>query len=182
MFANHNNLPESITLCNELEQKANAIQCAEGVFMENFNTNDAFHTTEYKRAEDPFYPCNVQQQPYKAVCTFYVARYYLDLHEHAHADAITWCNTLDTSIQDACIKGVGSAVTKKHIHELAVPNSVCAMAPEQQQHYCFDGIVSYIIVHHASWQKGQEWCNTVTNEHKASCQNIVQESKTFYAQ
>lgn len=180
MFASTNDLPASIELCSQLATSSQAITCSEGVFMENFNTNDAFHTTSYKKPEDPFYPCNLQQQPYKSVCTFYAVRYYLQVHEHDHDNVAKWCNSLGTDVQDTCIKGIGSALTKYHLQELDIPTSTCDTLNEPQRTICYSGIVSYIIVHNASPTKGQKWCNTLTGDLQRSCMKIAQDSQQYY--
>lgn len=183
MFANKNDLPESIALCDQLQTRAQKVQCSEGVFMENFNSNDTVHPTEYKTASNPFYPCNLQKTPYKAPCTFYAVRYFVTLHPKDTIGVIDWCNIVDIDAVSACIKGIGSALAKYHMHELDVPKAACDLLTGNNKALCYDGIVSYIIVHNASTSSGQQWCNTLTDTVlKNSCEQIVQESKDFYGE
>jgi hypothetical protein len=182
MFANNNNLPESVALCNELDTRFQRVQCAEGVFMENFNSNQEIHQTEYKDPNNPFYPCNIQEQPYKAVCAFYAVRYYLDLHPNDYAGVVNWCNTVDQDSIDACVKGIGSAITKLNIQNIQIASNTCNLLTDENKEQCYDGIVSYIIVHNASAQSGAKWCKELTGVLQKRCLMIVQDSATYYGE
>lgn len=180
MFATDNDLPHSIALCSELTDPSAQIQCAEGVFMENFNTNEHFHTTEYRDARDPYFPCGQQEQPYKSVCTFYAVRYFLAVYPHDNAGVTAWCATLDADVQHTCYKGVGSALTKYFIDDSTVATSACDRLTPTERLHCYRGIVSYTIVHYASPDKGQEWCATLEGALQKDCMELVEESRVYY--
>lgn len=180
MFATDNALPDALSYCGRLEKKAQKIQCAEGVFMENFSSNDEVHPSAYKNPLQPFYPCNEQEHPYKGVCAFYAARYYFTLHPDDADGIITWCTKRDTDSKDACFKGIGSAFAKYHITNLPFAAQTCDSVPLEMQHVCYQGIVSYIIVHFASPEKGAEWCSTLDGTLQKHCNQIVRESRPFY--
>ncbi len=182
MFALANDVPRSIALCDALAERSDRIQCAEGVFMENFNTDESVHRTAYLRTDDPFFPCRDQAEPYKGVCAFYAPRYYVRLHPQAYKEALAWCATLPKGPADGCAKGVGSVTAKQHINDPLLAQDVCEGGAADQVGYCVQGAVSYVIVHHASVAKGQEFCDALHDEHRAGCERVLQESEPFFGE
>lgn len=181
MYKSDNNLSYSLQQCNRLNEVFQRIQCAEGVFMENFETDTSVHHSDYLRPDDPFFPCRRQSEVNEAVCAFYAPRYYLVLHSNAFIEAIDWCmNGIPTRSTDACIKGVGSATMKVNMDRPLLAEQICLYTTKEKRKFCIEGMVSYYIVHFASVKKGEEFCPLLQKEHQAFCSKIVQESRIAY--
>lgn len=182
MYAWNNDLPRSIDACGTLAERFQKIQCAEGVFMENFGLDERSHPSEYLRRDDAFFPCRSQEEPYRGVCAFYAPRYYLRQQPGAYAEAMRWCAGVGEGPRDGCAKGVGSVAMKENIGDPALVESICDGAAADQERYCIEGMVSYYIVHYASAAKGRELCGMLSEEHRASCEKIATESERFYGE
>jgi hypothetical protein len=181
MYKKRNDLTESVRLCETFTQQFQRIQCAEGVFMENFETDTRFHTSEFLNPEDPFAPCRGQTKINEGVCALYVPRYHLELNDRKYEDTIAWCMTnVPAGPRDACIKGVGDAAMKYNVDRPLVAEEICENVPLEKRHYCMQGIVSYYIVHFASASKGAELCPLLKEENRATCERIVSESRAAY--
>jgi hypothetical protein len=79
MFYTSNDLPRSLEMCDGFEDVFGRSSCANGVFMENFNTEQKAHVSKYLKESDPFYPCAEQAERHKADCYLYAPTYFLDL-------------------------------------------------------------------------------------------------------
>lgn len=179
MFFTDNDLPKSIELCENYETNEAKVGCAEGVFMENFNSNTLLHPTEYLNPENPFYPCGDQKDMYKAVCYFYAPAYYLTIHPNAYEEAMQWCLDAERGYEAACAKGVGSRVMKENIGNVELGEKTCNSQPDVTDP-CIDGMVSYYIVNFASVQKGAELCEMISEQNKETCLNGVESRKYWY--
>ena len=91
MFYSKNDVTASLKNCDLFTDAPGRIQCAEGVFMENFNSDERFHTSKYLDTKNPFYPCDRQTNFYKDPCYFYAPDYYLILHDRDYKGAIELC-------------------------------------------------------------------------------------------
>jgi hypothetical protein len=78
-------------MCDGFEDEFGRSSCANGVFMENFNTEQKAHVSKYLKESDPFYPCAKQAERHKADCYLYAPTYYLDLGGDDYAAALEWC-------------------------------------------------------------------------------------------
>ena len=179
MYASRNNVPQSLSYCDLLSQRSERVQCAEGVFMENVNTDFTMHPTQFLRAEDPFYPCADQPDRYKAACAFYAPRFYIRLHPDAYREALAWCSGVN-GYRSACAKGVGSVAMKQNMHHPKFAEQVCLASNDAQRQPCIEGLVSYYIVHFASAEKGESLCPLLQEAHRTTCERVVRESRQFY--
>ena len=159
MFVTDNDLPDSLEHCRTFAIPFQRIQCAEGVFMENFEADDEAHPSDYLYPAEPYRTCRDQPEPEKGICTFYFPRYFLRVHPSAFADLITFCGTLPRESADACIKGAGSAAMKSFVLEPEKALNVCLGVPEDERSFCVDGLLSYSIVHYASIVPAEKFCH-----------------------
>jgi hypothetical protein len=180
MDRSRNDLPGSLATCEKFSKNFQRIQCAEGVFMENYESDQENHHSEYLKTEDPYFPCHGQTKIHEGVCAFYAPRYYLKLHPRAYSEAIAWCNEVPEGPRDACFKGIGDTVMKQNINDPKYAESVCMTVGEDKRHYCIRGLASYYIVHHASSKKGKEMCTLLQSENQAECVRAAKESEELY--
>lgn len=179
MIVTENNVPKSLEYCDMYTTRVAQVGCAEGVFMENFNTDTSVHTSAFLHPEDPFFPCPEQKSLYQAVCYFYAPNYYLNLHKNAFTEALQWCATTPGGYENACAKGVGSRAMKKNIENIPLVEAVCESLPDLTP-ACIDGMVSYYIVNFASVEKGRELCSIVLEDHQEACLAAVELRKNWY--
>lgn len=181
MDRSKNDIPGSLQQCDRFAERFQQIQCAEGVFMENFEADPASHPSAYLKLDDPFFACRGRTKVYEGVCALYAPRAFLRGHPRDYAAALAWCETsVPEGPRDGCIKGVGEAAMKQNIQKPLFAESVCDGAVPERQRFCIEGLTSYYIVHHASHTKGLELCAILKPENQASCQKIALESARVY--
>ncbi len=182
MYKLDNDLPRSVELCGTFNEAFQRIQCAEGVFMEVFDSETRFHASEYLKEDDPFFACRDLDSVNEGVCAFYATRYYLRLHPREYSGAIEWCmHDVPVGPRDACIKGVGDSAMKQNIHDPLFVESVCENAPLAKRHYCIEGLVSYAIVHEARASAGAVICPELQPRNRAACWKVVEEGESAYS-
>lgn len=180
MLRSDNDLPASLDACHTFGQKWQQVQCAEGVFMENFEADLVGHTTNYLKPEDPFFPCRGRSLVDEGVCAFYVPRYFIESRGPDYAGAIEYCNHIPEGPRDACFKGIGDTAMKHHIADLPFSIDLCLHVPQEQRRFCVEGMTSYFIVHYASAKKGNELCALLDKHDLPACQKVIAESMAAY--
>lgn len=173
MFATSNDLPRALKMCDTYDSASPRTRCYEGVFMENFLSNDALHPSRYRDEKDPFSPCPVLASDYKTVCYFYAPIYFLELHEDDYAAALDWCDTAETGFKSACAKGVGSLAMKYHADDPNFVQQVCSNAKKGQSEFCIDGMVSYFLTFHDRIKDANDLCGSMEKQYVPMCEKAV---------
>jgi hypothetical protein len=179
MLALNNNLPEALTYCDRFTTNNKQIQCSEGVFMENFMTDQDIHPTTYRSDDDWFYPCNtITKKLYQAPCTFYSARRVV--REYAFSAGLHHCIQVSQNNKVACYRGIGSGAAKALITNLPAAMAACNEVDKMYRNDCYSGMMGYIIVHNASSTALKEICNTFPLEQQELCNNVAFDNEEFY--
>ncbi|GAC1510776.1 MAG: hypothetical protein NVS2B16_11270 [Chloroflexota bacterium] len=176
----HNDVPRSLQLCDNYDLPIVRIRCSEGVFMENFNTDQKAHPSRYLRASDPMYPCPVQTTFYKGTCYYYAPIYYLSLHYEDYAGALRWCTHAEPHFIVTCVTGVGSRIEKQNIANPRFVERMCATAGSSGTGACIDGMVSYYLVNFDSVSKGFSLCRSLQPAHQRACYWAVESRRTLF--
>lgn len=180
MFYTENDLPVSIEHCDRYPDQEAKVRCAEGVFMENFNTEQKDHLSVYLDNVNPASICVNQPSLYKGTCYFYTPLHYLSLHVDAYEEALTWCLDQEPGYQAVCASGVGSRAIKQHITNPKYVEKVCASGTPAQFKACLDGMVSYYLVHVDSLSKAKEMCWTLKESSQQACEWSVMYREDFF--
>lgn len=155
MFVTGGQVPKALALCDELPAGIPRIRCAEGVFMQNFETDLSMSMPmslpqPYQRAADPGYPCAEQRGDYRSVCWFYAPSFYLSLHHDDWAAALSWCAKRSGDDEYSCTEGVGSRAMKANITAPGQVGHQCAQGTPTQLAPCLAGMVSYYRVNYGN--------------------------------
>lgn len=180
MLRSENDLPASLEHCHTFPQKWQRVQCAEGIFMENFEADLLGHHTDHLDPKDPYFPCRDRDPVDEGVCAFYVARYYIDTNGPDYQGLIDYCDNIPEGPRDACYKGLGDTAMKYQISDPFFAKSLCEKVSADQRRFCIQGMTSYYIVHFASAKRGNDICALLTESDRPTCIKVVEESMTAY--
>ncbi len=173
MFFTDNDLPHSLEACDTYENEFKRSNCANGVFMENFNSDQKLHKSAYLKESDPFYPCAEQTERHKPNCYFYAPEYFLHLHYSDYRAALSWCTTAEAPYQAVCVRNVaGNAIVQNAANPKGV-ESLCLSASREQKIPCIEGMVSLYINHFGSLEPARTLCGTLEKENQEVCQRII---------
>ena len=173
MYYSGNDLPRSLELCDAYEDAFARMSCRNGVFMENFNVDGTFHTSEYITVEKPIDSCRDQRWRHKGGCYLYLPSYYLALHKNAYADALSWCRGAEFLFRGACAEGVGTQAMKENLMRPEVVEAICAEGKSSQTDSCITGMVGLYINHYGALQPAEALCERLSTKNSRTCKKVI---------
>lgn len=180
MYFTQNTLPRSVKLCESYPTKEARDACVNGVFMENFNTDQKIHPSRYLKATDPFYPCQTQNAVNKSDCYLYAPTFYLSIHKNHYTQTLTWCHSAEKQFQLSCARGVGTQAMKDHITNPKYVESVCLQEKDQFQAACVMGMVDLYINHFGRLDEAKALCPKLQTNNKYICEQLIASEKDFF--
>lgn len=180
MFYTSNDLNKSISLCESYKDSTKSSSCTNGVFMENFNTNQKIHPSDYLDKNNPFYPCNLQNEKYKSDCYTYAPTYYLSLNKNDYSKALDWCKGAEQGYDTICSFGVGSQIIKENINNPKLVEDICMHADKNLISSCISGMVNLYINHFGNLEPAESLCNKLEESNKLSCKNTVRSMQSLF--
>ncbi len=175
MFYTANDLPRSLEMCDRLEGSFASSNCANGVFMENFNADQKLHLSEFLKEENPFYPCMNQAERHKDDCYLYAPTYFLSLHENDYAGALRWCEGAEAGYEPACAYGVGTQTMKENLNDPKFVESICMGGEPEQREPCIEGMTGLYISHTGALEPARELCARLEPINRPACYGTVEE-------
>lgn len=181
MYYTANDLPRSLAMCSSLESDFARGTCANGVFMENFNTDQKLHPSRFLKSDDLFYPCAEQTTRYKVYCYLYAPMQYLSVHKNDYRGALAWCDGAGFLHRSTCIKGVGAQAIKKHINNPKFVEATCMTAESTDAALCIDGMIDIYIRHYGSLEAIKTLCEQLESSNKPACYVSLQSNSGLFA-
>jgi plastocyanin len=180
MFYTANDLPRSLEMCDGFEDAFGRSNCANGVFMENFNADQKLHLSDYLKESDPFYPCAEQAQRHKVVCYLYAPTYFLGLEGNDYDDALRWCKDAEAGFEASCAYGVGSQAMKENLNDPGLVESVCVGGEPEQTAPCIVGMAGLYINHHGSLEPARDLCARLEESNRPACYTAVKAHASLF--
>ena len=180
MNVTHNDLPLSLRWCDRYPDPNDRIRCYEGVFMENFSTDQQVHSSRYLKPSDPLFPCAQEPERYKGSCYFYAPIYYLNLHYEHYRGALALCDRAPAPYVRTCVTGTGSRIEKQNIDNPGFVERLCATASGTRVDACIDGMVSYALVNYNSVRRAHTLCEHLQAAHRRACLQGVADRRTLF--
>jgi plastocyanin len=180
MFYTANDLPRSLKMCEGFDTDFGRSNCANGVFMENFNADQKLHLSKFLKESDPFYPCAQQAERYKAVCYLYAPTYFLSLNQGDYDAALEWCNGAEAGFEPSCAYGVGTQAMKENLNDPKLVESVCINGEDEQTAPCIEGMTGLYINHHGSLEPARELCTRLEKSNRRACYDAVEAHASLF--
>jgi hypothetical protein len=170
MYYTANDLPKSLSYCEALKGGNPIAYCAQGVYMENFNTDLKLHPSEFLKEEDPSYPCPVQKEGFKNSCYYYAPTFFLSQNGRDFEAALPWCASLaEEKYRGTCARGVGALAIKSNISKPRLVEAICMKGVGNQVPNCIDGMVGLYMNHYDSVIKGKQMCSLLESQNQEVC-------------
>ncbi len=182
MFYTGNDLPRSTQACEDAYGSTSGRgYCYEGVYMENFNTDQKLHPSDYLKADDPSYPCAEQASAQKPFCYYYAPQYYLSLYPDQYSQALNWCQSLDNAGKVSCVRGVGARLVKQNINRIEFVENECVNGSGEYLRSCIDGVVGFYMNNFDSYDSGVELCKKLSDRTRETCNTSVEARKVLFS-
>ena len=181
MFYTNNDLPRAITLCETYEDEASEDSCINGLFMENFNADQNYHSSRYLDPQNPTGICALQKERHKGSCYLYSIGYILKLNGEDYKDAISQCATFPDPYQTACASGLGSQVLRMTM-DVDILLDVCRHSSRPLIGYsCASGAGAWYVFHSASLAESHALCDTIRSyAYKSACHYGVTSTERLF--
>ena len=180
MYYTSNDLPKSLESCDRYESFFARLSCTNGVFMENFNTDQKFHHSKFLKESDPFYPCQEQASRHKRDCYLYAPTYYLSLHKNDYVGALKWCEDAEFLYKSTCAQGVGSQAIKENINTPKLVEEICMSNKSAQVHSCINGMIGLFINHYGSLEPARKLCEQLEPSNRGTCYLSIQSNSELF--
>lgn len=180
MYFTLNDLPNSLKMCDSYQDNFASSNCVNGVFMENFNTDKKLHPSKFLREDDLFYPCNGQEEKYKADCYLYAPTHYLSLNKNDYAGGLVWCENAEIPYRQVCVGGVGSQAIKENINNPKFVEKICMSNKADQVEPCIFGMVGFYINHYGSLEPAEDLCKLLEPVNHETCYNTIESSARLF--
>lgn len=180
MFATSNDVPKSISLCGSFTDNFSYFACTNGIFMQNFNSDQFIHPSKFLSAQNFFYPCYQQKFQDMPNCYTYAPSYFLSLHKYNYPQALDWCNKAPYLFISACAYGVGSEAIKQNVNNPSFAEKICFDAPENEQKSCLTGVISLYALHYGSILPSENLCKEINSSNKPICEKAINSLRSLF--
>ncbi len=180
MYYSNNDLPVSLALCDRYDASFARDACANGVFMENFNTDGKEHSSKYLIDDDLFFPCSAQKEHHKGDCYLYAPTHYLAKNVNEYAQALRWCDEAEGEYRETCIRGVGIQTMKENINRPLFVENICASGKPTDTSTCIEGMAGLLVFHYGALEPAREVCATLDSLHEESCTRVVESYGSWF--
>ncbi len=180
MYYTDNDVPRSLELCLSYKDLFASSSCRNGVFMENFNSDQKVHVSKFLKDDNSFYPCTEQLEEDKDDCYFYAPTYYLSRHLGEYQSALQWCQQAGDPYRLTCISGVGSQAVKENISIPKAVEKLCLNLENTEASACIRGMVGLYINHHGSLEPAKQLCEILEPGSKQICLDVVTDYSSLF--
>lgn len=177
MYYTNNNLPLSIQYCLSLPDTFSQQNCANGVYMENFSSDENLHPSEFVKDDELFYPCNSEKLPFKSDCYYYAPIKILSKNGNDYSKAFENCLTTEKEVQSYCIAGVSGQAVKDNFDDFFKVDKICAEGPTLYLSSCIHSMVSMYFNMLGGIGEGEKICRLLADDHKKYCLEEVESKR-----
>lgn len=175
MFITQADLPRSLTLCDALPESRQQNLCYSGVFMENSTSStNKDHPSQFRKADDPMYPCTILDQRYQSMCYQLQA---MTFYEHTGYDlqkTFALCEQVPQIHRTTCYKTLGSQQVG-YTQDATVIKERCELVPEDaKRQACIFGVITAMSTRFGSdITRMNNFCSVVNTTDKELCYRTV---------
>lgn len=180
MFFTENDLNKSLNYCNNIKSKFGLDACVNGVFMENFNTDQNVHVSKFVDSNNWLYPCGSIEGIHKGDCYFYSPTFYLSLNKNKYKESLDLCLKAEGDYIASCVAGVGSQVMKENINDIKYSEKICKLAKRKFVPSCVYGMTSFYIFNFGSLESAGELCKKLSISNRSFCYNAVADNTSMF--
>jgi hypothetical protein len=175
MAVSQSELFDSLKMCDGLTDMWERESCFGGVFMENVMAEaNPHHKTKYLKSDDPVYPCNAVDRPYKNQCFGMQTSYALKVVGYDFGKVFAMCDAVETDFRNVCYQSLGRDASGNTISSPEPTRDICMKGRDYEaRNNCVTGAVKDFISYHHSNEAGQKLCAVLETALHDSCTAVA---------
>lgn len=175
----HNELPDSLKLCDNLTGSWERSSCWSGAFMENIIADEINHAAKYLKNDDPLYPCDIVDDTYKTTCYLMQTSRMLALVGGNFAKVFSLCETVGEAYIDTCYQSLGRDASGRTVSDTVSTRTTCLLGKDyRQQSNCIIGAVKDFISYFHSDTEARGLCASLPENLRDVCFSTA---KSYYS-
>lgn len=176
MYVSHNDIPEALSRCDDLQNTWEQGHCATGVFMEN-SLADSDHPSKFLPTDDLAFPCNIVPSKYMEACYLVQGTFIVPHMNGDFQKAFAFCGTLQNSgYRTQCARGLGKEVAQRTFYSGEKTATLCESAPKDLRTACLFGSLQDFIGNTHDNNAGVSICEALSDpKEQASCNDLLKE-------
>ncbi len=165
---------DSLKICDRLTGGWQKQSCYSGVFMENVIVDNKNHFTKYLKPEDPLFPCNAVDVPYKQTCYLMQTSYALKITGQNFAKVFDLCAKADLGYVATCYQSLGRDASGKSVSNAVATKTTCELGKDfEQRSNCVIGAVKDFISYFHSDREALALCGVLEAEVQEVCRKTA---------
>jgi hypothetical protein len=178
MLMNKYNVITSVDGCQKLKLPQQKVFCGEGIFMENFDSENAEDSEKpFLNINNPNEICPNYINPYRSACFYYAGRYIFKTNKNP-IDSLQLCKQAPTDQDSAdCVRGMSAGILRSDLLKPAKMEKYCDSISNFYSS-CLEGGVNYHLFMLKDESKTRvEMCDKFENStNKNKCLALIKKS------
>lgn len=171
-----NNVFDALPICDALEGSWEQNSCYSGVFMQNIIVDGRMHQSVNLKEDDPVYPCNAVDEPYKRSCYLGQTSYILRQIDYDYAEGFRICEGIDADYVETCYRSMGRDISGNSHREAAKVVELCSLGRPDLQDQCYAGAAKNAVYHDHGTANADVLCNLVPARYAEGCREARDEA------
>jgi len=169
---------DSLTACDKLNDNWERESCYGGVFMENIMAKlNPDHNTKYLKDDDALYPCTVVDDKYAVQCYQMQTSHALTVLGHDFRKVFELCEQINKKFQATCQQSIGRDASGQSSSDAETTKATCLLGGSSAaQSNCVIGAVKDFVSFYHSDRQASEFCGLLRQDLKDTCH----QTKTEY--
>ncbi len=178
MLMNKYDIVTSVDGCQKLSLSIQKVYCGEGIFMENFDSENAEDSEKpFLNTINPNEICPNYIAPYRDACFYYSGRFIFKSNKDPF-DSLQLCKKAPSDQDSAnCVRGMSAGIIRSDLTQPSKMEKVCNSIPDFYTS-CLEGAVNYHLFMLRDESKTRtEMCDSLVNSNnQTKCYNLIKSS------
>lgn len=174
MAVAHDELPESLKLCENLSGSWEKQSCWSGAFMENIIADQVNHFSKYLKNDDPLYPCTAVDDKYKGICYLMQTSHALKVVNWDFTKVFELCSTIG-DYENTCYQSLGRDASGNSVSNIGTTRERCLLGKDyRQQSNCIVGAAKDFVSYYHSNKEAEILCASLPEDLQTICFETVE--------
>ncbi len=174
MAITHNQLFDSLALCDNLSVDWDRRSCYGGVFMENVMAAERSHYAPFLKPDDLLYPCNAVGMTYKEECYKMQTSYALSKNGRDFGKLFAMCARVEEGFARTCAQSIGRDASGQSVSNLTQTMASCNLGEnDMQKTDCYIGAVKDFVSYFHSDKQARALCLAIDSRFQSECENAL---------